>query len=219
MNVFKKIRFLALVGLIVVGICTHIFLRGRTPTEPVHLYKATQPTLKSRPLQTDTAATQSSITHDHSHDHPHDHNSHDHTVLPTTTLDKYDWRDNSTFETPSTTNDPWKHTYPKNELTDAANDTYPPRNWHKTEAPVLLAEYYGAQMFKQFGDTLEVRTVPDWELKKAMGITPRHEELITYLEALYHLFPREGTLHTLNYHRELRAKGVEVKMIPNGDRK
>ena len=213
MNFFRRIWFFALAGLIVFGIGIHVFLRERTPTEPIQIYKATQPTPKQRPLQTDTAATQPSITYDHGHDHPHDHGSHDHTAVPTTKREKYDWRDNSNLEKPPT-NDPWKNIHPKEELTDAADDTYPPRNWYKTEDPVLRAEYYGAQMLKQFGDTPEVRTVSDWELKKAMGITPIHEELITYLEALYHLFPRERTLNTLKHHRDLRAKGVEVRMIP-----
>ena len=137
--------------------------------------------------------------------------------MPTTKREKYDWRDDSTFEALPPTKDPWENIHPKAELTDAAADTYPPRNWFKTEDPVLRAEYYGAQMLKQFGDTPEVRTVSDWELKKAMGVTPTHDELITYLEALYHVFPREKTLNTLNYHRELRAKGVEVRMVSEGD--
>ena len=218
MNFFKKIWFLALAGLLIVfGICTYIFLRGRTPTEPVQIYKTTQPSPKPEPSGTNTATKQPPITHDHSHDHPHDHGSHDHTAVPTPKPDKYDWKDDNTVEAPPPTNDPWKHTHPKTELTQAANDTYPPQNWYKTEDPVLRAEYYGAQMLKQFGDIPEVHTVSDWELKKAIGITPTHEELITYLEALYHLFPREGTLQTLNYHRKLRAKGVKVKMIHEGN--
>ena len=219
MNFFKKIWFFALAGLIVFNIGTHVFLRGRVPTEPIQIYKATQPTPKPRSLQTDTTTKETPITHNHSHDHPHDYGSHDHATVPTRRQNKYDWRDDSPFETLPTTNDPWKNIHPKEELTDAADDTYPPQNWHKTEDPVLRAEYYGAQMLKQFGDIPEVHTVSDWELKKAMDVTPTHEELIDYLEALYHLFPREGTLQTLNYHRELRAKGVEVKMISDGDRK
>ena len=216
MNFFKKIWFFALAGLIVFGIGTHIFLRGRTPTEPVHIYKTTQPTPKQRPLQTDTTTKEAPITHDHSHDHPHNHGSHEHAAVPATKEKKYDWRDDSTFETPPPKNDPWKQTKQKTEVADAA-DTYPPKDWYKTEDPVLRAEYYGAQMLKQFGDTPEVRTVSDWELNEAMGITPTHDELITYLEALYHLFPRERTLNTLNHHRELRSKGVEVKMVSEGD--
>ncbi|MCY3550374.1 MAG: hypothetical protein OXH39_07920 [Candidatus Poribacteria bacterium] len=216
MNFFKKIWFLALVGLIILSIGTYLFFRGRTPTEPIKFYKTTQPTPKQRPLQTETTTKEAPITPDHSHDHPHDHGSNDHAAVPTATQEKYDWRDDSTFETPPPKNDPWKQTKQETEVADAA-DTYPPKDWYKTEDPVLRAEYYGAQMLKQFGDTPEVRIVSDWELKKEMDITPTHEELITYLEALYHLFPRDKTLQALNYHRELRAKGVEVKMVPEGD--
>lgn len=216
MTFFKRIWFFVLAGFIIFGIGTHIFLRGRTPAEPIKIYRTTQPTPKPRTLQTDTPATQTPTTHNHNHDHPHDPSSPDHTAVSTTSQDKYDWRDDSTFNVIPPKGDPWENTDTKTELTDA-DDTYPPQDWYKTEDPVLRAEYYGAQMFKQFGDIPEVHTVSDWELKKAMGITPTHDELITYLEALYHLFPREGTLNTLNYHRELRAKGVEVKMIPEGD--
>ena len=194
------------------------FLRERTPLEPIKVYKTTQSTPKQHSLQTDTDATQPPITHEHGHDHPHEHDIHNHAAVPTTKQEKYDWRDESTFDTPPPKNDPWKQTEQETEVADAA-DTYPPKDWYKTEDPVLRAEYYGAQMLKQFGDTPEVRTVSDWELNEAMGITPTHDELITYLEALYHLFPRERTLNTLNHHRELRAKGVEVKMVSEGDPK
>ena len=211
---FKKIWFFVLAGLIVCGLGTHVFLRGRTPTEPIKIYRTTHPPPKNHSLQTDTTTKETPITHDHSHDHPHDADSHAPATVSTTKREKSDWRDDSTFETLPPTEDPWENIHPKAELTDADDDTYPPRNWYKTEDPVLRAEYYGAQMLKQFGDTPEVHTVSDWELKKAMGVTPTHDELITYLEALYHVFPREGTLNTLNYHRELRAKGMVVRMIP-----
>ena len=68
MKCSKKIWFFALVGLIVLGIGIHVFLREKTPTEPIQIYKATQPTPKPRPLQTDTAPTQPPTIHDHSHD-------------------------------------------------------------------------------------------------------------------------------------------------------
>lgn len=217
MDFFKRIWFLALAGLIILSLATHVFLRKRTQGAPITIYKTVTPVPKSRPLQTDTAATQSLILHDYNHNHPHDPSFHDQATVPPARQDNYDWQDDSTFDTLLPTNDPWKYTYPERGPTDATDDTYPPWNWYKTEDPVLRAEYYGAQMLKQFGDIPEVHTVSDWELKKAIGIIPTHEELIIYLEALYHLFPREGTLHTLNYHRELRSKGVQVKMIPEGD--
>ena len=217
MNFFRKICFFAPIGLIVFGISTHIFLRSRAPTEPIKIYKATQPTPKLRPLQTDTAATQSTTPPEHSHDPPQEQGSHDHATVSTEKSEKYDWRDDPAFDDTLVKNDPWKQTYLEHTATEDTDDTYPPKEWYKTEDLVLRAEYYGAQMLKQFGETPEVRTVSDWEVKKAMEITPTHDELITYLEALYHLFPREATLQALNYHRELRAKGVEIKMIPEGN--
>lgn len=56
--------------------------------------------------------------------------------------DGYDWRDDSILEEPPPTNDPWKHIHPKEELTAADDDTYPPRDWYKTENPELHAEYF-----------------------------------------------------------------------------
>ncbi len=103
MNIFKRIWFFALLGLIVFGIGTHLFLRGRTLTEPIKIYGTTQPTPKQRPLQTGTTTKEAPITYDHSHDH----GSHDHTAGPTTTQEKYDWRDNSNLEKPPM-NDPWE---------------------------------------------------------------------------------------------------------------
>ncbi len=221
MNFFKRIWFFALVGLIVFGLGTHVFLREKIPTDPIIIYKTVTPEPKPQLQQTDPAATQPSITHDRIHTPLQDHRFHGDTMEKTTRQHTYDWRDDSAFDSSEQQTDPWKNREAQGaeKFDSADNETYPPPNWYKTEDPVLRAEYYGAQMLKQFGDIPEVHTVSDWELKKAMGIIPTHEELISYLESLYHLFPREGTRRTLDYHRELRAKGVRVKMIPQGDPK
>ena len=212
MNFFKKIWLFALAGLIVLGISTHIFLRGRTPAEPIHIYRTTQPIAKPHSLQTETATTQPSgtrdhshdpLTHDHSHDHPHDHSSHDHAAGPTIKPDKYDWRDDSPFDTPKPKTDPWKNLDLQqtdgqvSTDSDEDNEVYPPPNWHLTKDPKLLAEYFHAQLINQFGDTPEVKTIAERERKRLLGIPVTIDEQINFLEAQYELWPHEQTLRTL----------------------
>ncbi len=219
MRLLKKMRFFLLVGLIIFGFVIHVALREKSPDVPTKVYKTGTPVSKPRLLQTDMTLTHRPIPHDHTHDSLQDLGHHDHATEETGNRNTYDWRDDTMFDVSQQKGDPWK----KGENRDAgtpeheAAGIYPPPNWHKTEDPILRAEYYRAQMIKQFGDTPVVQTVSDWELKQAMRSPVTHDEYIHYLEALYHLFPREETLETLNYHRELRAKGVKVKMVPEGD--
>lgn len=213
----KRKWYWVLAAFVFLCIGSFVLFKPKAPLEPITIYRAT-PAPKSSQQQTDTE-TETVSRHPREHTYGHDHSSHAHTVETFPSIDTYDWRNDNAFDAPQAKTDPWKQTYASDaeKPDDADLEIYPPPDWYKTEDPVLRAEYYGAQMLKQFGDIPEVHTVSDWERKKAMGRILTHEELIIYLEALYHLFPREGTLNTLNYHRELRAKGVEVKMIPEGD--
>lgn len=201
MNFFKKRGFLALAGLIVFGIGIHVFLRGRTPPEPVRIYKATQPTPKPRPLQTDTAATQPPITHDHSHDPPHEHGSHDHAAVTTPKPDEYDWRDDSAVEKPPPTNDPWKNLKAQQTDQEVSNSEVPqndpPPNWHLTEDPKQYAEYFLSQLIKQFGNRPEVHTLADTAFKIRQDIPLTRDEYIADLEAQYALWPDPRTLRAL----------------------
>lgn len=198
---FKKIWFFALLGFIVFGVGIHIFLRGRTPPEPVRIYKATQPIPKPRAPQTDTDATQPPITHYHTHDHPHEHGSHDHAAGTTPKPDKYDWRDDSTIETPLPTNDPWKNVKAQQtdqEVSDSeVPQIDPPPNWHLTEDPKQYAEYFRAQLIKQFGDRPEVHTLADTALKIRQDMPLTRDEYIADLEAQYALWPDPRTLRAL----------------------
>ena len=225
--VFQKRKwYWVLAAFVVLCIGSFVIFKPKAPLEPITIYKATTPTPKPS-FPTEPGTEKTSITMQHGPDqghrqaHPQETAPHTHTAAPPTADDGYDWLDDSAFDATLPQKDPWKQTSAQKVAVEASNseaaEIYPPRNWYKTEDPVLRAEYYGAQMLKQFGDIPEVRTVSDWERKKTMGRIPTHEELIIYLEALYHLFPREGTLRALNYHRELSTKGVQVKMIPEGD--
>lgn len=79
-----------------------------------------------------------------------------------------------------------------------------PPHWTHTADPVLRAEYHRAQLVKQFGDIPQVHAVANWELKHAIASTMeivwfpfKSGEYITYLEALYHLWPNEANRRTL----------------------
>jgi hypothetical protein len=123
------------------------------------------------------------------HDHPHDETkkySHASEISPK--IDKPDWlNDNLPNSTPSK-KDPWKQIEPTNKTT-ADDETYPPRNWDKTEDPKLYATYYYAQLLKQFGDIPEVHIIGEHRLNKAKGVPTTLGKFETYLEAMYSLFP------------------------------
>ena len=123
---------------------------------------------------------------------------------------EYDWRDNSAFDVLLPKSDPWEQSPPVSEPTDAVDDTYPPKDWYKTEDPELRAEYLYAQLTKQFGDTPEVQAIGDYELKVARGIPPTLEEYTDYLEAHYHLFPNKQNRQTLDNLRKAIASGNEI---------
>lgn len=205
---FKRFRFFALAGLIVFGLITYVLSREKTSIAPPTIYKKVTPAPAPQPLQTQPVVEEPPKTQEGSHNASDADSSRE-------TSENYDWQNESGGSSQPKA-DPWKNIAVQEEGSET-NGTYPPPNWHQTQDPVLRAEYYGAQMLKQFGDIPEVHTVSEWELKKAMRITPTHDELINYLEALYHLFPREATRRSLENHRELRAKGIEVKMVPEGD--
>lgn len=92
-----------------------------------------------------------------------------------------------------------------------------PLEWWTTEDLVLRAEYYRAQLIKQFGDIPQVHTVADHELKVAMGIpwVPR-EVFIAFLEAQYHLWPHPTTLQTLENARN-PPKPPDMKKLRTED--
>ena len=150
-------------------------LKTQTPPEPIKVYKVVTPTSKpAPPIEADAEKMATAAQHEHDHNHGHSHETvpHSHTEEISSGSSGSDWRDDSAFESSSPKVDPWKQTYPEQEVTDATDDTYPPRDWYKTEDPELRAEYLYAQLLKQFGDTPEVQAIGDYELKVARGISP-----------------------------------------------
>ena len=188
------------------------FLKPRTkPQEPIKVYKAVTSDPKSKPITSNKEETDITTFHHqgHSHTHSDETEPHSHTTESNVGSAAYDWRDDGVFESPPPKEDPWEPTYPEQQTTDA-NDTYPPRDWYKTKDPELRAEYLYAQLIKQFGDTPEVQTIGDYELKVARGIAPTLEEYANYLEAHYTLFPNEDNRRTLEDFRKIVASGSEI---------
>ena len=206
----------AVVVLCISGIV--LFLKSKAETqEPIKTYKVVTPDPKTRATK-ETGKEETGITTSHSHDRNHDHShGHSHETVPHFHLEEtnissseYDWRDDDAFDVTPPKSDPWKEIHPESETTDTADDTYPPRDWYKTEDPVLRAEYFYAQLLKQFGDIPEVHTVGEYNLDVVRGEPLTLSKIEAYLEANYHLFPNEKTKKAIEDFKELKASGAEI---------
>ena len=198
-------------ALVILSIGGLLFLKPKPSLEPVKTYKAVTPTAKPRLTET-TGKTEITTQHEHDHGHSHDHNhnidSHSHTIETSTSRDQYDWQNDSSLDSTLSKNDPWKQTYSESKSTDDADDTYPPRDWYKTEDPALYIEYLQAQLIKQFGDIPEVHTFVDYEEKRKFGIPIKDvDEYLNFLKAQYTLWPVEETLKTLENLQKEIAEG------------
>ncbi|MCY3742466.1 MAG: hypothetical protein OXH00_15735 [Candidatus Poribacteria bacterium] len=180
-----------LAALFVLSIGGFGFFNTRTQQEPIKIYKMVIPNPKTRAItETNTERTKSSVQHEHDHDHPHG-------TLPPASNDEVDWRDDSAFDSTVEKNDPWKQTYPQQASTDDTDDKYPPRDWYKTEDPELHAEYFYAQLLKQFGDIPEVHIIGEHKLQIAKKVPITDDQWIKYLEASQVLWPNEKNAELL----------------------
>ena len=88
---------------------------------------------------------------------------------------------------------------------------YPPPNWRKTLDPELYAEYYRAQLIKQFSDVPQIDVLADAlatrKFKVRAKIPMTIDEAIASAEAMYTLWPDEDTLGSIEYLHEIRASG------------
>ena len=206
----------ALVVLCISGIV--LFLKPKTETqEPIKIYKVATPDPKTSPTK-ETGKEETDLTPSHSHDHNHDHSHehsheavpHDHAEETNTSSSGYDWRDDSVSDVTLPKSDPWKQTHIESEPTNTVDDTYPPRDWYKTEDPVLRAEYFYAQLLKQFGDIPEVHTIGEYELNAAKGVPQTLGDIENHLEANYSLFPNEKNKKAIEDFQEIKASGATM---------
>ena len=210
----------AIIVFCLVGIA--VFLQSKTEIqEPIKIYKAV--TLHPKPSSTEpsTAETQVATSHSqvpndgHNQNHSHGTGTHSHTAETSIGSSESDWRDDSAFESPSPKVDPWEQTYPEQASTEIVDDTYPPRDWYKTEDPALYIEYLQAQLIKQFGNIPEVHTFVAFEEKRKAGIPIKDaEEYLNFIKAQYSLWPEEITLKTLETLEKQIAEGENVVFGP-----
>lgn len=190
-------RFYIPIGLcIIVIVAIGIFaMRSETPKEPIKVYKTVTPADTPAEVTSTGGEVTEASTSGHMHADGTWHGD-AHTEETHPNADGYDWRDDSTLEEPPPTNDPWKHIHPKAELT-ADDDTYPPRDWYKTEDPELHAEYFYAQLLKQFGDIPEVHIIAEHKLQIAKEVPITDDQMIKFLEASQVLWPNEKNAELL----------------------
>lgn len=88
-------------------------------------------------------------------------------------------------------------------------------SWHKTENPELRAEYFYAQLIKQFGDIPEVHIFVAFRKKGKFGIPIKDvDEYLNFLKAQYTLWPEEVTLKTLETLQSEIAEGKNITFRP-----
>ncbi|RKU33482.1 hypothetical protein C6496_21990 [Candidatus Poribacteria bacterium] len=193
-----------------------LFLRPKMENpETIRIYKVVTPDLKPRPTKSGIEETDVVPSHSHghnddsSHKHFHGAESHSHAAETPISNGESDWRDDGVFDSSSSEVNPWEQTYLEQEFIDT-DDTYPPRDWHKTENPELRAEYLHAQLLKQFGDIPEVHIIGEYHLEHiARGKKRTYNIHLTYLEALNTLFPNAGTANTITEMKQAKANGVK----------
>lgn len=180
--------------------------------EPIKIYTAvTQDPETNANKENNKTKTETTAEHspDYKHGHPHETLPHSPVEETNTGSDEYDWQDDSTFDVTLSKSDPWMQTYPEQESTDVTDDTYPPQDWYKTEDPQLRAEYFYAQLLKQFGNIPEVHTVGEHRLQMAQKVPIHIDKYIEYLEACNTLWPDPDTSSLINDMRKDKAKGIK----------
>lgn len=139
------------------------------------------------------------------------------TEIPTS---DYDWRSDDT-SAPNDLEDEtdawgnwWRHIEDQESSTGVTEDAepYPPKGWYRTADPVLFAEYYRAQLIKQFGDIPQVHILAEGHRKIRSEIPLTLDEKIEQLEAMYDLFPNEGTREAIEFWKEWKVSGRPFKM-------
>lgn len=205
---FNKWIFGGIASLIVVSVACVFWYRYDTKPDrqPVTVTQKIVQQSKALPKKDANATIQPKLDHDHSHD---DADIHSHVSETSPKTDEYDWRNDNLPNPTPPKKDPWKQIEPTNQ-TPVDDETYPPRDWHKTEDPELYATYYYAQLLKQFGDIPEVHIIGEHRLNKAKGDPTTLDKFEAYLEAMYSLFPRKENKEALDRLQKLKASDATV---------
>jgi hypothetical protein len=206
MNFLKKNWVFVIASIVVFCAAIVVFLDGRTPVESIKIYRTTQPILSPATTAETSAektdiATQHGHKHDPGHGYSHETVPHAHAEETNTYSGVHDWRDDSAFDSSQHKTDPWKTLDAEETGTETTNgsdvENDLPQDWYKTQDPELYAEYFRAQLIKQFGDIPEVHILADTTLKIRQNMPLTQEEYIADLEAQYALWLDERTLQVL----------------------
>lgn len=103
-------------------------------------------------------------------------------------------------------------------LDEESEEPYPPRNWPETLDPALYAEYYRAQIMKQFSDVPDIDRLVDvlaaGKLKLRAQIPMPLDEALAYNEALNALWPDADTQRSIAALKEWIATGQSYQDKP-----
>ena len=146
--------------------------------------------------------------------HPHEEGTHQGTSATKRVPDEDDWLPDEGHAYSHTDGDvdSWAQLgSPEDNDTADAEEPYPPSDWWKALDPALYAEYYYAQLLKQFGDVPDIETLADslavgkYKLKAQIPMTI--DEAIAHAEASNTLWPSESTQRSIENLHEIKASG------------
>ena len=103
-------------------------------------------------------------------------------------------------------------------LAEESEEPYPPLDWPDTLDPALYAEYYRAQIMKQFSDVPDIDSLADilaaGKLKLRAQIPMPLDEALAYNEALNELWPDADTQRSIAAIKEWIATGRSYQDKP-----
>lgn len=201
---FNRKRWLLLsVPFIIICAISIYLMISIVSDEPIKIYKPTKPLNK---LEKSDMTVRSQGGHFHEDGTWHEDTD---TTEPAKSETAVDWKDDRSSSTLSP-KDPWKQTSLPNKTVDETSDTYPPPDWDKTDDPELYAQYFYAQLLKQFGDIPEVHIIGEYRINKVKGEPTTLRKYEIYLEAMNSLFPNETNKKSLERIQELKNSNAEV---------
>ena len=155
--------------------------------------------------------------------HPHEEVTHQGTSATKRVPDEDDWRTDEGHAHSHTDGDvnPWwaQLGSPEDDMLDEeSEEPYPPLNWPETLDPALYAEYYRAQLMKQFSDVPDIDSLADvlaaGKLKLRAQIPMPLDEALAYNEALNELWPDADTQRSIAAIKDRIATGQSYQDRP-----
>ena len=138
--------------------------------------------------------------------HPHEEGTHQETSATERVPDEDDWLtdEGHAYSHTNVDVDLWwaQLSSPEDGMLDEeSEEPYPPLNWPETLDPALYAEYYRAQIMKQFSDVPDIDSLADilaaGKLKLRAQIPMPLDEALAYNEALNELWPDADTQRSI----------------------